>query len=139
QFINRLILLTGLDYEFFQSGVDSNMSQVSYLLAGQFQFSYLDLSIIEHYRPLVQRVVEQLAVNRYSGVLQCVQTNQLSLCEDELLDGVAVRVFGRSLLPHELEHYRIVFKESTYAGDVDAGVRVLIEALLTSPLFIFKK
>lgn len=139
QFINRLILLTGLDYEFFQSGVDANMSQVSNLLAGQFQSSYLDLSIIEFYRPLVQRVVEQLAINRYSGVLQCVQNNQLSLCEDELLDDFSVRVLGRSLLPHELERYRIVFEESTYAGDVDAGVRVLIEALLTSPLFIFKK
>lgn len=139
QFINRLILLTGLDYEFFQSSVDVNMSQVSNLLAEQFKSSYLDLSIIEFYRPLVQRVVEQLAINRYSGVLQCVQNNQLSLCEDELLDDFSVRVLGRSLLPHELKHYRIVFEESTYAGDVDAGVRVLIEALLTSPLFIFKK
>ncbi|MGN0921951.1 MAG: c-type cytochrome [Cellvibrio sp.] len=139
ELVNQLILLTQMRYEFIESTVNDSLNLTSYLSLKEQTFFKPELSATTLYQSIVQRLVRNWVDERFNREFICISSNRLELCEQELIDIFAPKVLGRSLKDYEKSIYTSIYLESSDAGDVEAGIKAVIEALLFSPDFLYRK
>jgi hypothetical protein len=87
---------------------------------------------------------EKLALNAFragdvNGLLPCKPTSARDVkCRDQFVQGFGLRAFRRPLSDVELHRYATLFtSQATKTGGFLAGARVVVEAMLQSPKFLF--
>src|SRR6266545_1137287 len=87
---------------------------------------------------------EKLALNAFragdvNGLLPCKPTSARDVkCRDQFVQGFGLRAFRRPLTDAELRRYAALFSaEATKTGEFLQGARVVVEAMLQSPKFLF--
>jgi hypothetical protein len=87
---------------------------------------------------------EKLALNAFragdvNGLLPCTPTSATDVkCRDQFVQGFGLRAFRRPLSDVELRRYATLFSaQAGKAGQFLEGARVVVEAMLQSPKFLF--
>ena len=87
---------------------------------------------------------EKLALNAFragdvNGLLPCTPTSARDVkCRDQFVQGFGLRAFRRPLSDVELRRYATLFSaQAGKAGQFLEGARVVVEAMLQSPKFLF--
>jgi hypothetical protein len=119
------------DQEFY--GFDNNAAKLS-----------VDSVQTTRYRATAEKVAEQAALDLapLARIVPCLARDRNDACRDELLRSLLKTMFRRPLSDAELTRYRALFSAGNGlydAGDAfTRGVRVVIEAALQSPLFLYR-
>jgi hypothetical protein len=87
---------------------------------------------------------ERLALNAFragdvNGLLPCTPTSARDMkCRDQFVQGFGLRAFRRPLSDVELRRYATLFSaQAAKSGQFLEGARVVVEAMLQSPKFLF--
>jgi hypothetical protein len=119
------------DQEFF--GFDNNAAQLS-----------VPANQVSRYQATAEKVAEQAATNLapIKAVVSCVAANANTACRDRFIDEFVKLMLRRPLVEAERTRYRALFdagKDVFAEGDnFSRGVRIVLEAVLQSPNFIYR-
>lgn len=87
-------------------------------------------------RDAARAAIEQ----RWAQVVPCAQGNTVdTACADRTLRALGERAFRRPLEPEALDGLRAVYAVGVTEGDARLGMRLVLEALLQSPSFVYAR
>ncbi|MEM1401904.1 MAG: DUF1592 domain-containing protein [Pseudomonadota bacterium] len=89
-----------------------------------------------NYLLVAEEVAAWSAAQDFRPALDCSGFDQG--CVDELINTLAPRVFRRPLDSSERDRYREMADGSETGGDVKLGIQLALEALLSSPQFLYR-
>jgi mono/diheme cytochrome c family protein len=89
-----------------------------------------------NYLLVAEEVSQWVADNNFSPALSCSVIDED--CANSLVDELAPKVFRRPLTQDELQNYRLVATGFFHNGDIEAGMKLALEGLLSSPQFIYR-
>jgi hypothetical protein len=94
--------------------------------------------LLEYYQKAADEVSTDVV--RRSGELVPCPLEQLGTgaCLDRFLTGVGLRAWRRPLRPEETARLRAVYEAGAQAGGGAVGLKMLVEALIVSPHFLFR-
>jgi hypothetical protein len=119
------------DQEYF--GFDNNAAQLS-----------VPANQVSRYQATAETVAQQAVANLapIKAVVSCVAANANTACRDRFLDEFVKLMLRRPLVDAERTRYRALFdagKDLYTEGDnFSRGVRIVLEAVLQSPNFIYR-
>lgn len=94
-------------------------------------------STYDRYLTVAEEIANWSADRNFSGALSCGSTfNQT--CANNFINNFAPRVFRRPLDSAETATYTAMANGSQTSGDVKAGIQLAIEAMLSSPQFLYR-
>ncbi len=94
-------------------------------------------SSLQAYNLVVDKVVDLLAANNFSGVIDCSQL-AADACKAGFIDSYLPRVFRRPLTDTELAAYQGIFGPDYTGGNVNEGLALALRTALTSPQFLYR-
>src|SRR5262245_65264694 len=86
---------------------------------------------------------EKLALNAFragdvNGLIPCEPTSANDTkCRDQFVRSFGLRAFRRPLSDAEVDRYTTLFAAEARGGQFASGARVVVEAMLQSPKFLF--
>ncbi|MEM1189537.1 MAG: DUF1592 domain-containing protein [Pseudomonadota bacterium] len=89
-----------------------------------------------NYLLVAEEIAAWSAERSFSPALDCGSIGPA--CVDEFVNELAPRVFRRPLSDEERNSYRALADGSETSGDIEAGLKLALEALLSSPQFIYR-
>ncbi len=92
---------------------------------------------LQAYNLVVDKVVDHLAANNFSGVIDCSQITA-DACSAGFIDNYLTRVFRRPLKDTELSAYQGIFASKYTGGNVNEGLALALRTALTSPQFLYR-
>jgi len=93
-------------------------------------------STYSNYLLVAEEIAEWSAERNFSPALNCGSIDQN--CANSLVNDLAPRIFRRPLESEEVEVYSDMADGSLTGGDVKAGITLALEAMLSSPPFIYR-
>jgi mono/diheme cytochrome c family protein len=94
-------------------------------------------SPLQAYNLVVDKVVDFLAANNFSSVINCSQLDA-DACKASFIDSYLPRVFRRPLTDTELTAYQGIFGPDYTGGNVNEGIALALRTALTSPQFLYR-
>ena len=92
------------------------------------------LDQVTSYYAIASEVAEKAVANKAAWV-PC--SNQNDNCAEQIIRDVARKAFRRSLDNTAIERLMSIFSSARNAGNFDTGLKVALEAILTSPRFLY--
>ncbi|MEM1110661.1 MAG: DUF1592 domain-containing protein [Pseudomonadota bacterium] len=89
-----------------------------------------------NYLLVAEEIAQWSSERGFAPALDCNSPN--NACVNRLVNELAPRVFRRPLSQSEKETYRALADGTRTSGDIEAGLRLAIEALLSSPQFLYR-
>ncbi|MBQ4812478.1 DUF1592 domain-containing protein [Pseudoalteromonas luteoviolacea] len=89
-----------------------------------------------NYLLVAEELSEWVAENNFSPALSCTSINED--CANRLVDELAPQIFRRPLTQDEAQNYRLIATGFFHSGDIEAGMKLALEGLLSSPQFIYR-
>ena len=89
-----------------------------------------------NYLLVAEEIAAWSADRNFAPALSCGSPGPA--CVTEFVDELAPRVFRRPLTSDERSAYRALADGSQTAGDIQAGLKLALEAILSSPQFIYR-
>jgi len=93
-------------------------------------------STYSNYLLVAEEIAEWSAERDFSPALNCGSIDRN--CANSLVNDLAPRIFRRPLESEEVEVYSDMADGSLTGGDVKAGITLALEAMLSSPPFIYR-
>ena len=85
---------------------------------------------------VAEEIAEWSAERNFSPALNCNQLDQN--CANSMINDLAPRIFRRPLDTDEVAAYRAMANGSATNGDVEAGMTLALQAMLSSPQFLYR-
>ncbi|KZN52819.1 peptide chain release factor 2 [Pseudoalteromonas luteoviolacea CPMOR-2] len=89
-----------------------------------------------NYLLVAEELSQWVAENNFSPALNCAAIDED--CANSLVDELAPKIFRRPLTQEELQNYRLIATGFFHNGDIEAGMKLALEGLLSSPQFIYR-
>lgn len=89
-----------------------------------------------NYLLVAEELSQWVTDNNYSPALSCTAIDED--CANRLVDELAPKIFRRPLTQDESQSYRSIATGVFNNGDIEAGMRLALEGLLSSPQFIYR-
>ncbi|KZN44829.1 DUF1592 domain-containing protein [Pseudoalteromonas luteoviolacea] len=89
-----------------------------------------------NYLLVAEEVSQWVADNDFSPALSCAGMDED--CANKLVDDLAPKIFRRPLTQDESQNYRLIATGFFHNGDIQAGMLLALEGLLSSPQFIYR-
>lgn len=109
------------------------------LEAGSFtnnnQLNVLDSAYVG-YLSIAEELAQWSAQRNFSGLLQCTSFN--ATCATQFIDNSAWKIIRRPFTSKEREIYLNLAKGNSTEGDVKTGIQLALNALLSSPQFLYR-
>ncbi len=93
-------------------------------------------SSYSNYLIVAEEIANWAADRDFSPALNCTTPNQD--CADSFVDDLAPKIFRRPLDPDEVSAYAQMANGSLTSGDVSEGIKMALEAILSSPQFLYR-
>lgn len=91
---------------------------------------------IEQYRDVAEQLAAASVAQNLDTLAGCSGTDQNAACADRFIQSFGRRAFRRPLLTDEAARYRGLFDANVARGFAE-GIRVVLEAMLQSPSFVY--
>lgn len=91
---------------------------------------------IEQYRDVAEELAAAAVTRNLDTLAGCSGAAQNSACADQFIQSFGRRAFRRPLVTEEAARYRGLFDANTTRGFAE-GIRVVLEAMLQSPSFVY--
>jgi len=89
------------------------------------------------YASIAKAAAEWSEQSNFAGVVDC-SNNSVNECVSEFVDGFAMRAYRRPLSEDERSLYRGLFATNLTEGNINEGIKLAIEAALSSPYFLMR-
>lgn len=89
-----------------------------------------------NYLIVAEEIAQWSAANDFAPALNCATANQD--CADEFMSDLAPKIFRRPLDATEISTYSEMANGSLTSGDVSEGIAMALEAMLSSPQFLYR-
>ncbi|KAF7771125.1 hypothetical protein PCIT_a4168 [Pseudoalteromonas citrea] len=89
-----------------------------------------------NYLLVAEEVSQWVAEQHFSPALSCAAIDED--CANSLVDELAPKIFRRPLTQDESQNYRLIATGFFHNGDIEAGMKLALEGLLSSPQFIYR-
>ncbi|MBQ4875701.1 DUF1592 domain-containing protein [Pseudoalteromonas luteoviolacea] len=89
-----------------------------------------------NYLLVAEELSQWAAENNFSPALNCDAVNED--CANRLVDELAPQIFRRPLTQDEAQNYKLIATGFFHSGDIEAGMKLALEGLLSSPQFIYR-
>ncbi|TMP41134.1 peptide chain release factor 2 [Pseudoalteromonas citrea] len=89
-----------------------------------------------NYLLVAEELSHWAAENSFSPALNCTAINEA--CANSLVDELAPQIFRRPLTQDESQSYKLIATGFFHNGDIEAGMKLALEGLLSSPQFIYR-
>ncbi|TQF67847.1 DUF1592 domain-containing protein [Pseudoalteromonas luteoviolacea] len=89
-----------------------------------------------NYLLVAEELSQWVAENNFSPALNCAAIDED--CANSLVDELAPQIFRRPLTQEESQNYRLIATGFFHNGDIEAGMKLALEGLLSSPQFIYR-
>jgi hypothetical protein len=108
------------------SGVYANMSGTN----------FVRVDLAEGYYDLAESLAAGLSTQQLNALVPCGEARLA--CKDEFISSMISKAFRRPAVAEDLTRYASVFDAGGSDGDATLGFRSVLQALLTSPFFLYR-
>ena len=91
---------------------------------------------VEQYRDVAEALAAAAVASRLDTLTGCAGANQNTACADQFIQSFGRRAFRRPLSMEELARYQALFDANQARGFAE-GIRLVVQALLQSPNFLY--
>lgn len=139
EYVNSVRSLTGVDIalDLGESARDSVPADTMVHSFSNNTEALITTSSLKAYGLLASKIAEKSSSQDFEGVVSCSDTESAT-CVAELIENWGFKVFRRPLSNDEVDSYYSLLDPSLTSGSAEEGLKLIIQAMLTSPYFLYR-
>ncbi len=139
EYINSVHSLTGVDIakDLGESARDSVPADTMVHSFSNNTEALITTSSLKAYALLASKIADESSSRSFDGIISCPDTDSPN-CTAELIENWGFKVYRRPLSNDEIDAYYSLLDPALTSGDTEEGLKLIIQAMLTSPYFLYR-